>query len=153
MNGIIEDASRSDLPEILRVQKAAFLPIATLLNRATLAPITQTLSEIEAEYDSCFIFKYTLEGRIMGSVRAHLDGDRVCHIRKLVVLPEHQGAGIGKALMHTVHSRFFDCKKFILFTGKDVSHIVDFYLKLGYIEKYIKMIDNTLMVYMERDCI
>ncbi len=150
MEGKIEKAQRSDLPEILSVQKAAFAPIAALLNRTELQPMNQTLSEIQAEYDRWFFLKYTLEDRIVGSVRAYLDDNDVCHIFKLVVLPEYQSFGIGKALMQAVHESFKDCKKFELFTGKDISHIVHFYLKLGYTQTITKTMGDVVMVFMER---
>lgn len=150
MLGKIEKAQRSDLPEILCVQKAAFAPIAALLNRTELQPMSQTLEEIQNEYDSWLFLKYTLEDRIVGSVRAYLDDNDICYIFKLVVLPEYQSAGMGKALMQDVHSRFKGCNKFQLFTGMDVSHIVDFYHKLGYAQMYTKTMDGVVMVFLER---
>lgn len=151
MEGLIEKAKRRDLPEILSVQKAAFTPIAALLNKPKLQPLTQTLAEIQAEYDSWIFLKYTLEGHIVGSVRAIIDDEHICHIGKLVVLPKHQNTGIGKALMQDVHERFKSCKMFQLFTGKDVSHIVDFYHKLGYVQMYTKTMNGIIMVFMERN--
>lgn len=151
MEGKIEKAQRSDLPEILCVQKAAFAPIAVLLNRTGLQPMMQTLAEIQSEYDRWFFFKCTIEGRIIGSVRAHLDDENICRIFKLVVLPEYQSAGIGKALMQAVHERFKGCDKFELFTGKDISQIVHFYRKLGYTQTITKTMDGVEMVFMERN--
>jgi N-acetylglutamate synthase-like GNAT family acetyltransferase len=150
MKGIIEKALRSELSEILSIQKAAFAPIAALLNKPELQPMTQTLTEIETEYANWLFLKYTLEGRIVGSVRAYLDKSDVCHIGKLVVLPEYQSAGIGKALMQAVHEAYKNCNSYELFTGKHVPHIVDFYRRLGYAEKNTKSMDGVVMVFMER---
>lgn len=151
MEGMIEKAQQSDLAEILCVQKAAFSTIAAFLKIPTLQPMTQTLEEIQDEYDSWIFLKYTLNGHIVGSVRAIIDHDHICHIGKLVVLPEYQNAGIGKALMHDVHERFKSSKTFQLFTGKNVNHIVDFYHKLGYAQMYTKTMNGIIMVFMERN--
>jgi GNAT superfamily N-acetyltransferase len=150
MKGIIEKALRTDLPEILSMQKAAFAPIASLLNRAELQPMTQTLPQIEAEYDNWNFLKYTLDERIVGSVRIYVDDSHNCHIGKLVVLPDYQSKGIGKALMHAVHEGCKDCNRFMLYTGKDVPSIVNFYRALGYTQIYTDTLDGVLMVFMER---
>ncbi len=89
MTGTIEPAERCDLPEILRVQKAAFSSIAATLRRDDLQPLTQTLESITSDFGKQLILKYTLDGRIAGSVRAHLDADNICHIGRLAVLPEY----------------------------------------------------------------
>lgn len=151
MKGIIEKALRTDLPEILSVQKAAFAPIASLLNLTELQPMTQTLPQIEAEYDSWIFLKYTLDSRIVGSVRIYVDDRHNCHIGKLVVLPDHQSKGIGKALMHAVHESFKECHRFKLFTSKDIPHIVSFYRKLGYKQIDTDTLDGVLMGLIERN--
>ena len=150
MTGIIDKAERCDLPEILRVQKAAFFPIAALLHKDTLPPLNYTLSDTEADYAKQLILKYTLDGRIAGSVRAYLDAQNICRIGKLVVLPAYQGRGIGKALMHTIHDHFSSCAAFELFTSKNIAYIVDFYQRLGYKEKYSEPFEGDILVFMER---
>lgn len=150
MTGIVGKANRSDLPDILRVQKAAFSPIAAMLHKETLPPLLHTLTDIEADFDTQLILKYTLDGRIVGSVRAYVDDHNVCHIGKLVVLPEYQSCGIGKALMQAAHERFSGCALFELFTSKNIAHIVDFYRKLGYAETRSEPVEGDCLVYLQR---
>ena len=150
MTDNIQKANRCDLSEILGVQKAAFTPIAAMLGKDTLLPLTHTLSDIEADYEKKLILKYTLDGRIVGSVRARLDEDGACWIYTLVVLPMFQSRGIGKALLESVHDRFKECASYKLFTGKDISFIVNFYKKLGYAETHAETMDGVMMVFMER---
>jgi ribosomal protein S18 acetylase RimI-like enzyme len=150
MKGTVEKAERCDLPDILRVQKAAFAPIATHLNRTDLQPLKQTIDEIEADYEKQLFLKYMLDGCIVGSVRAQLDENGVCRIFKLVVLPEYQSRGIGKALMDAVHQRFIGDTHFELFTGKSISYIVAFYQSLGYKETHTQTLDGVEMVFMKR---
>ena len=69
---MIEKAKISDLPEILQVQKQAFQPVAVVENNDRLPPLVQTLQEITVEYDRRLFLKYILDGKIVGSVRAHL---------------------------------------------------------------------------------
>jgi ribosomal protein S18 acetylase RimI-like enzyme len=150
MMGTVEIAERCDLQEILRVQKAAFAPIAACLNRTDLPPMKQKIADIEADYDKQLFFKYMLDGRIVGSVRAQLDNNGACWIYKLVVLPDFQSRGIGKALMDAVHDRFQGCTHFELFTGKNISYIVAFYQSLGYQETRTQTLDGIEMVFMTR---
>lgn len=146
----VQKAERSDLPEILGVQKAAFTPIAAMLHKDTLPPLNYTLSDTEADYEKQLILKCTLDGRIVGSVRAYLDDQNVCRIGKLVVLPEYQSRGIGKVLMCAIHDHFSGCAAFELFTSKNIAYIVDFYQRLGYTEKSSEPFEGDTLVFMER---
>lgn len=150
MTAIVEKADRCDLPDILRLQKAAFSPIGILLTRDDLQPLTQTLHSIQSEFEKQLFLKYMIDGRIVGSVRAYLDESGICRIGKLVVLPEYQSRGIGKALMQSVHHRFANCTAFALFTGKDIPFIVNFYRRLGYAETHNETLNGVEMVFMER---
>ncbi len=150
MTSAVQIAERGDLPEILSVQKAAFSPIAVMLNKETLPPLLQTLSDIEADFEKHLILKYTLNGRIAGSVRAYADEQNVCRIGKLVVLPGFQGFGIGKALMQAVHEQFSGCASFQLFTSKNIAYIVDFYERLGYKETRSEPFEGDTLVFLER---
>ncbi len=129
---MIERAVFEDLEEILRVQKAAFYPVALAERNDRIPPLMQTQEEIEDEFTRRTFLKYVHDGKIIGSVRAHLDENRVCQIGKLVVLPEHQGKGIGTALMEAIEQEFEDCLAYELFTGAMHVHTVAFYHRLGY---------------------
>ena len=88
---------------------------------------------------------------IVGSVRAHIKTD-TCHIGKLIVLPEYQNRGIGKALMQEIENQFKNIvKRYELFTGTRDPRNRYLYNKLGY--KYFKtekLNDEISFVYMEK---
>ena len=55
----IKKAVYKDLSEILDLQKLAYLSEAQLLNNYSIQPLTQTLQELEGEFDGHIILKLT----------------------------------------------------------------------------------------------
>ena len=94
----ISKANKSDAEEILSVQKAAFQTEAEIHNMYDIQPLAQTLAELLKEFDLGPVLKVSHNGRIIGSARAHINGNIVT-ICKVVVLPEFRGRGIAKALI------------------------------------------------------
>ncbi|MBN1473092.1 MAG: GNAT family N-acetyltransferase [Syntrophaceae bacterium] len=96
-----------------------------------------------SENDTC--------AKIVGSVRAY-SKDGTCYIHRLVVLPEHQNKGIGKALMAEVEKRFrSQVTRYELFTGSRDLRNLYFYPKLGYkIFKTQKHNDEISFVYLQK---
>ncbi len=148
---MVSRAAPQDLAEILSVQKQAFLPVAAQTNQFDIPPLKQTQEEIEAEFGKRVFLKYVLSGRIIGSVRAHLDNDGLCQIGKLVVLPEYQNQGIGKQLMQKIHETFPNCAGYELFTAEDNAVTVSFYKKLGYQPVRTKTLDGIPMVFLRKE--
>ena len=71
-------AQPEDLGVILALQYRAFRSEAKLLGNEGIAPLTQNLADLEQEYAHGTILKAVDEaGVIIGSVRAHEDGDTV----------------------------------------------------------------------------
>jgi ribosomal protein S18 acetylase RimI-like enzyme len=69
---------------------------------------------------------------IVGSVRAYKKND-TCYINRLVVLPEYQNQGIGKALMNAIENQFQDnVTRYELFTGAQDPRNLYLYNQLGY---------------------
>jgi len=91
---------------------------------------------------------------IVGSVRAHRDGD-TCHIGKLVVLPEYQNQGIGKALMYAIENHYKSIvRRYELFTGMGDPRNRHLYDGLGYKPfKTEKLNEQVTFVYMEKSVI
>lgn len=151
MEGFINKAAKEDLLDILNLQKKAFESVAIGENNFNISPMTQTLESITEEYEKRQFLKYTLDGKIIGSVRAHLDNDNVCHIGRLIVQPEFQNKGIGKALMKEIESIFGNCIRYEIFTGLNSKNTIALYKKLGYVETSVKDIDGVSIVFMKRD--
>lgn len=146
----IEQATTNDAAEILALQKLAYVSEAEIYEDFGIQPLTQTLDDLLGEYATHTVFKAVQEGRIVGSVRARLEGC-TCHVGKLIVHPEAQNQGIGSALMRHLEGFYLDVARFELFTGHKSLRNLYLYEKLGYRElKRVPVNDQLWLVYMEK---
>lgn len=149
---LIQKATLGDLPEILHLQKKAFSEVALLMDKFDLPPLLQTLEDLSEEYKNNVILKYiSADGKLVGSVRGYMDGNKVCHIGKLVVHPGYQNQGIGKALMYEIEKYFPACRKFELFTGEETPNTLHLYKKLGYRIVSKENSNGLTMFFMEKE--
>lgn len=88
---IIARAARTDAAQILALQKLAYRSEAEIYQDFTILPLTQTLAELEAEFADYIFLKATVDGQIIGSVRAHSQHD-TCRIGRLIVIPVFRNA-------------------------------------------------------------
>ena len=97
---IISRASFSDLPEILALQRRAFQTEAEILHDWTIQPLTETLEEVQEEFEAGPVLKACDEqtGQIVGSIRGYVK-DGTLFFAKLVVHPAFRRQGIGRALL------------------------------------------------------
>ena len=93
---IISPASFSDLPEILALQRLAFQTEAEILQDWTIQPLTETLEEVQQEFEAGPVLKACDEktGQIVGSIRGRVK-DGTLFFAKLVVHPDFRRQGIG----------------------------------------------------------
>jgi ribosomal protein S18 acetylase RimI-like enzyme len=146
----ITRAQIEDAEAILTLQKLAYQSEAILYNDQSLPPLRQTLDELRAEWATNIILKAVDAGCIVGSVRAYQDGD-TCHIGRLMVHPDFQGRGIGKALMRAIEDHFAAVRRFELFTGAKSEGNIRLYQSLGYTVFLSKTLsDQVTLVYMEK---
>lgn len=131
MDVMIVKATRDDAREILALQKLAFRSEAELYDDWSISPLTQTLEDIQAQFNDHVFFKAIIGSQIVGSVRARLEED-TCHVGRLMVHPEWQRGGIGTRLMREVESRFSQARQFEVFTGSKSEGNIRFYTRLGY---------------------
>jgi len=124
-------ASVSDFPEILEIQKKAFLSEAELYQNFNIQPLSQTLEELVEECQEKIVLKAVLNGKTVGSIRANTF-ENGCWVNKLVVLPEFQKRGIGEKLLREIESYFLDTEKFTLATGAKSESNIRLYEKVGY---------------------
>lgn len=139
-----------DATEILALQKVAYQSEANLYDDWSIPPLTQTLSEIKAEFESKIFVKAVYTDRIIGSVRAaHNSG--TCLLGRLIVCPDYQRQGIGTLLIAEIESIFSYAERFELFTGtKSISNI-QFYQRLGYREcREETLSPRVRIVFMEK---
>jgi GNAT superfamily N-acetyltransferase len=134
---------------ILRLQYIAYQSEAQIYNDFTLQPLTQTIDDVTAEFHKGIVLKAVSNGEIIGSVRAHADGDTV-YIGKLMVHPDHRGKGLGKRLLSSIENTLHR-KRFELFTGLKSERNLHIYEAAGY-TRYEEKPDTTgvMVVYMEK---
>lgn len=128
---IICKADQTDFPEILAIQKKAFLLEAQFYQNFNIQPLTQTLEEMEAECREKIVLKAIAGGQIVGSIRAN-SVENIGLINKLVVLPEFQRRGFGKKLLEEIETYFPAIEKFKLQTGALSESNIGLYTKIGY---------------------
>ena len=147
---LIEPAQLTDAPEILALQKLAYLSEAEISQDYTIPPLTQTLEEIEREFQTRTVLKVAVGGKIIGSVRAHLQKG-TCYIGRLIVHPDFQNQGIGAKLMGEIEGRFAHARRYELFTGEKSERNLYFYQKLGYrIFRKEELTDKVTLVFFEK---
>jgi ribosomal protein S18 acetylase RimI-like enzyme len=120
--------------EALTVQRAAFVTEAQRNNAPTIPPLTETVAEMRADLTSgARAFGAWLGTRLVGSVRGHVDGDRM-QIVRFAVAPDLQGKGIGRALLDAVETAApRGVRTFWLVTGASSEANVRLYQRAGYV--------------------
>lgn len=148
---IITRAVQEDLPVILDIQRITFLEVAKIFNLKSMSQIEQTLESLIDEFNNGIFLKASISNKIIGSVRAYNKKD-TCYINKLIVLPEYQNKGIGKALMNEIENQFKNIvNRYELFTGSRDPRNLYLYNKLGYKSFKSEKFNNEISyVYMEK---
>ena len=147
---IILKATAEDAREILALQKLAFRDEAELYNDWSIPPLTQTLEEIQKQFEDHAFLKAMLGSQLVGSVRARLE-EGTCHIGRLMVHPEWQRCGIGTRLMKEIEMRFPTVQRFEVFTGSKSEANIRLYQRLGY-EAFVSLAVSPQMklVYLQK---
>ncbi|WP_431936523.1 GNAT family N-acetyltransferase [Micromonospora sp. RP3T] len=129
----IAPAVVADAGEILTVQRAAYLVEAQRYRDVFLPPLTETLDEVRAALAGPVVVLAARRGtRLVGSVRARLDGD-TAHVGRLAVAPDQQGRGIGGRLLAAAeHACAGRVARFALFTGAQSADNLGLYARRGY---------------------
>ncbi len=147
---IVQPAEPGDAAEILALQKLAYRSEAAIYDDWSIPPLTQTLAEMQADLARQTCLKASTEGRIVGSVRAHVEED-TCFVGRLIVHPDFQGQGIGTRLMNEIERAFQGVARFELFTGHRSERNLYLYRRLGYEPCRQERISDALtLVYLEK---
>ena len=144
-------ANYEDLSKILDLQKLAYLSEAKLVNNYSIQPLTQTLIELQNEFDKIIILKLFDEenNNIIGSIRAYEENGRV-YIGKVIVHPDYQNKGFGSKLLNKIET-FYENKTFELFTSSKSERNLYLYKKIGYKEyKREKVTEEYDIIYLEK---
>lgn len=146
----IEKAFVDDAQAILSLQKLAYQSEGEIYHDYTIPPLTQTLDEIQKDFENQLFLKAIKEERIIGSVRAFLK-EGTCYIGRLIVHPDFQNQGIGTQLMKRMEEIFNAAQRFEIFTGHRSERNLYLYGRLGYQRfKTHKASENLTLVYLEK---
>jgi len=146
---MIEHASRKDLAAILELQKLCYHENALRINNFNIPPLKQTIGELESEFESSVILKADDAGAIIGSIRAY-EKSNCCYIGRVIVHPDYQNRGIGKALMRGIEELFDEVKRYELFTGERDEKNIHFYTSMGYTQFRKEEHDGVSLIYLEK---
>jgi len=127
----ILEANFADAPEIIALQKLAYLSEAAICNDYTIPPLTQSVEALIADFDRKTILKAIEDERIIGSVNGCMK-DNTCMIGRLMVHPGLRGRGIGSRLMEAIEARFAAAQSWELFTSELSLQNIRLYERLGY---------------------
>jgi GNAT superfamily N-acetyltransferase len=139
-------ATSADAGEILTVQRAAYVSEAILYDNPRFSALTETLDDVHAAVTAgqVLVARHQSGTRIVGAVRGEVVRDE-CQVGRLVVAPDQQRRGIGRALLAAVEARF-TARRFVLFTGSRSAANLRLYERAGYLRTRV---DQSL-VYLEK---
>ncbi|HCJ49948.1 MAG TPA: GNAT family N-acetyltransferase [Microbacterium sp.] len=131
----IRPITPADAGEVLTLQRAAFVQEAQIYGSTDMPPLTQTLEELEAELVEN-LGRVAVDGhRIVGALRARLDGELLL-IGRIAIAPDQQGRGIGTQLLGAAEQAGKDAgaREAELFTGSLSEANLRLYEREGYTE-------------------
>lgn len=149
MNIAIVGANKEDLAQILEVQYQAFRKEAEEFNDFNIHPMTQTLEELEEEYQTYTYFKAIDEkGQIIGSIRGYIEND-TSYIGRTVVHPYYQGQGIGTAMIKRLE-QINTAPRYEINSSIRCPGNIRLYERLGYKKFKETKTENNGFVYLEK---
>ena len=94
-------ATPADVPELLTLSRACWVTEAQANGTLDIPPLVETLEETAAGIAAWTTWTMRAGGRLVGSVRARVapDDDSLWQIGRLMVAPDLQGRGLGRALL------------------------------------------------------
>ncbi|WP_436839072.1 GNAT family N-acetyltransferase [Nonomuraea angiospora] len=143
MRVLIERATTADAGEILTLQRAAYVSEAQLYGDPYIPPLIESLEQVRKVIEGAVVLKALDAGRVIGAVRGQVSGT-TCLVGRLVVAPDHQGRGIGTALLTALHEAVPEAAAFDLFTGHLSEANLKLYRRLGYRETSRERMDDHL---------
>ncbi len=147
----IEVATVEHADDILALIKRAFAAVGEQYGDRSLPPLVETCESFKSRFADEIVLKATLHERLVGAVIGALDGD-VCRVGRLVVEPDFQGRGIGRALATEIERHFPEATRFELFTGDRSVETLGLYESLGYREsRRVREGDRLSLVYLEKN--
>ena len=144
-------AEKSDVPEVLALQKVAYQSEAEIYGDDSLPALQQTLKQLAEDFDRMVFLKAVVNGKIIGSVRGYVQQD-TAHLSRMIVHPYFQGRGLARRLMTDLEGKFPEVKRYEAFTGHKSKRNLNTLAKLGYQTFKTEQFSPTITwVYLQKD--
>lgn len=128
----ITDARPEDCPELLVLQRCCWVQEALLNDTLDIPALHETLEDLRDWVKTWSVWTVREGPRLVGGVRARLDGDR-WELGRLMVAPDLAGRGLGRRLLaHAEAQAPAEARKFVLFTGARSARNIAMYQRAGY---------------------
>lgn len=95
-------ATEADAAEVMVLQRCCWVSEAISNDDLTIPPLREPLEQVRTWMADAWVLRE--DGRLIGAVRASLDGD-IWKIGRLMVAPDRQGEGLGGMLLRHAESR------------------------------------------------
>ncbi|MEA5362166.1 GNAT family N-acetyltransferase [Amycolatopsis sp., V23-08] len=128
----IEAARPEDCPELLVLQRCCWVQEAILNDTLDIPALHETLEDLRDWTKTWSVWTLRDGHRLIGAVRARLDGDR-WELGRLMVAPDFAGRGLGRRLLaHAEAQAPAEARRFVLFTGARSTRNITMYQRAGY---------------------
>jgi GNAT superfamily N-acetyltransferase len=146
---VLAPITRQDAGEVLTVQRAAFVSEALIYGDPDMAPLTQTLEELEAELAEADGWTARVAGRLVGAIRTR-EADDLLLVGRISIAPDMQGEGIGRRLLEAAEQAS-GAREAELFTGSLSEANIRLYERCGYTEsERIEQGDGTAQIFLRK---
>jgi tRNA (guanine37-N1)-methyltransferase len=128
-------ATPADAPELLVLQRACWVPEARANESFDIPPMVESLEELRSSFDDWTTWVVRTAGRLVGSVRGRVSpaDPAVWETGRLMVAPDLQGRGLGRALLaHNEGCAPDGCTTLWINTGSRSAGNIRMYRKAGY---------------------
>jgi tRNA (guanine37-N1)-methyltransferase len=129
-------ATRGDAGELLTLQRACWVQEALANELLDIPALHESLADVEASLDEWDYYVVRSAGRLVGAVRGRLEGEdgrRHWDIGRVMVAPDLQGRGLGRALLEHIQAVApAAATSYVLFTGARSTDNQRMYKKAGF---------------------
>ncbi|RSM36218.1 N-acetyltransferase [Amycolatopsis balhimycina DSM 5908] len=128
----LTEARPGDCPELLVLQRCCWVEEAVLNDTLDVPALHETLEDVRDWVKTWSVWVLRHDHRLVGAVRARLDGDR-WELGRLMVAPDLAGRGLGRRLLaHAEAPAPAEARRFTLFTGSRSARNIALYQRAGY---------------------
>lgn len=118
--------------EYKQVSAALLKDIKTLYEQHGWLAYLQDDAKLKRAFDSSLYMLGAYDGdEIAGFIRCVGDGEHIVLVQDLIVAPDYQRTGIGRALMKQISEKYADVRMFMLVTDAQDENANAFYQAIG----------------------